>query len=90
MATIHARVTIQLEVPDEELHRIVKECTDERGVVRDYDLLDKDAIKFLKDGTIDLEWDDVGYIPSEWLTYDAVESGLYEAEETGVRRRKKT
>ena len=87
MAIIHARVTVQLEVPDEELHRIVKECTDERGVVCDYDLLDKDAIKFLKDGTIDLEWDDIGYIPDNWLMYDAVESGLYDGDENGLRRK---
>ena len=87
MATLHARVTVQLEVPDEELHRLVKECTNERGVVEDYDLLDKDAIKFLKDGTIDLEWGDEGYIPGDWLRSDAVVSGLYDDDENGLRRK---
>lgn len=87
MARIHARVTLEIEVPDEELRRIVEENDNGVGYVNDYDLTPEDAERFLKAGKVDPDWDDPGYIPSNWLMFDAVDSGLYSGDENGLRRK---
>lgn len=84
MAKIHARVTMELEIPDEEMIRLV-----EANRLRKDDLCDVDldcregsikSERFWKDGcvsSVDFS-DDTGYIPSNWLLADALDSGLYE------------
>lgn len=84
MVKLHARVTIEVEVPKSVFRELIGETSDYNGLC-DYDLRESDAEYFLSCGKIDKEWDDLGYIPSNWLTYDAVESGLYEADENGIR-----
>lgn len=90
MARLHARVTLEIEISDEELHRIVKENINERGYVHDYDLTVEDVERFLKTGKIDPDWGDLGYIPDNWLMFDAVDSGLYDGDEDGLRRKENT
>lgn len=79
MPRIHARVTIELDVTDEEFHRIMEDCTTADGsMVCDYDLSEEEVARFIKYGKVAEGWDDPGYIPDNWLTFDAVDSGLYE------------
>lgn len=87
MAKIHARVTLELDIPDEEFIKIVDESrviiTDACGCRDDLTDIDLDfeeltAERFNKNGTVDYTWDDVGYIPSSWLLTDALNSGLYD------------
>lgn len=89
MAKIHARVTLELEIPDEEFIKIVDESrviiTDAGGCRDDLTDIDLDfeeltAERFSKNGTVNYSWDDVGYIPASWLLFDALDSGLYDVD----------
>ena len=88
MQKIHVRLSVELKVPDKVFKKIVDEATMPNGNVSDTevswlkDFVDFDTAKPVFEG-----WDDGGYIPDSWLTYDAVESGLYEADEHGLRRK---
>ena len=96
MAKLHMRLSVELDITNEQLVDIVSvsQCRwGDKSTVLDVDFRQlPDAIKvaILRDRkfvpVID-GWDDVGYIPDSWLTYDAVESGLYEANEDGLRRK---
>lgn len=90
MQKLHVRLSVELKIPDKLFKKIVDDNNTEQFGVCDVDvedikdLIDWDTAKPVFDG-----WDNGGYIPAEWLTYDAVESGLYEADENGVRRKEK-
>ena len=87
MAKIHARVTVELEISDDELRQIVEQSVNPDGIVCDYDLSEEDVEKFLKGGCVAHGWDDPGYIPDNWLMFDAVDSGMYDGDEDGLRRK---
>ena len=86
MAKIHARVTIELEIPNEEFIKIVeahkfqhKNGADDLNDV-DLDFDELTAERFSKNGTVNYSWDDVGYIPASWLLFDVFDSGLYDVD----------
>lgn len=91
MKKLHVRLSVELEVPDKVFKQIVDEATLSSGTVLDTE------VSYLKD-FVDFEtakpvlegWDDGGYVPSSWLMYDAVESGLYEADEFGIRKKEES
>lgn len=91
MKKLHVRLSVEVSVPDKLFKEIVDEATQMNGTVLDTevswlkDFVDFDTAKPVFD-----EWDNGGYIPSEWLTYDAVDSGFYEADENGLRRKENT
>jgi len=86
MQKLHVRLSVEVKVPDKLFKRIVDEhivpCPLDVDVEEIKDEIDWDAAKPVFDG-----WDEGGYIPSNWLVYDAVESGFYDADEHGVRRK---
>ena len=84
MVKLHARVTVEVEVPESALVSLVSENMN-NGDLSDVDLTEDDVRYFLSCGKVAKDWDDYGYIPSNWLTFDAVYSGLYDADEFGVR-----
>ena len=77
MQKLHARLSVEIKIPDKLFKRIVDEhiepCPFDVDVEEIKDEIDWDTAKPVLEG-----WDNGGYIPSEWLVYDAVESGLYE------------
>ena len=86
MAKIHARVTLELEIPDDEFIKIVEahkfkhsDGSDDLNDV-DLDFETLTAERFSKDGKVNYTWDDVGYIPGSWLMFDAFDSGLYDTD----------
>jgi len=88
MQKIHVRLSVELKVPDKTFKKIVDEATMPNGCVLDTevswlkDFVDFDTAKPVFEG-----WDDGGYIPGNWLEFDAVESGLYESYGEGLRRK---
>lgn len=86
MAKLHARVTIEIDVSNEELRKIVEQCAND-GILYDYDLSEEDVKRFIAEGRVAEGWDDPGYIPDNWLMFDAVDSGLYDGDEDGIRRK---
>lgn len=89
MQKLHVCLSVEVKVPDKLFRQIVDEHKNIFGsglcdvdVDEIKDLVDWDSAKPVFEG-----WDNGGYIPSNWLTYDAVESGMYEADEDGVRRK---
>jgi len=86
MQKLHVRLSVEIKVPDKLFKQIVDDhiapfpCDVDVEEIKDE--IDWDSAKPVLEG-----WDNGGYIPFEWLTYDAVESGLYEADENGVRRK---
>lgn len=85
MAKIHARLSVEIEVTEEQLRQIYYKIG-KRNPGFDADDID---VNKLPDG-IDLknakacDWDEGGYIPGSWLEFDAVEAGIVKAEEVGI------
>lgn len=88
MQKIHVRLSVELKIPDKLFKKIVDDNNTEQFGMCDVDVEDiKDLIDWDTAKPVFKGWDNGGYIPAEWLTYDAVDSGLYEADENGVRRK---
>ena len=90
MAKLHMRLSVEIDVTDEELQNIVDEQLTMFGRDCDVEYAELPRSVQVKIETKKFEpcdWDDGGYIPDNWLTYDAVDSGLYEADENGCRRK---
>ena len=90
MKKLHVRLSVEVEVPNKLFKDIVDGATLTDGTVIDTE------VAWLRDSGVDFSnakpcldggWDDGGYIPSSWLVYDAVESGLYDADEHGLRKK---
>lgn len=89
MQKIHVRLSVEVEVPDKTFKKIVDDAIWGSG-----DVLDTE-VSWLKDFVdfsnakpcLDGGWDEGGYIPGNWLAYDAVESGFYDVSELGIRRK---
>ena len=90
MAKLHMRLSVEIDVTDKELQKIVDEQLTMFGCGCDVEYAELPRSVQVKIETKQFEpcdWDDGGYIPDNWLTYDAVDSGLYEADENGCRRK---
>jgi len=91
MPKLHMRLSVELEITDEQLIKIVEDAkapTYEHLYEVEYDELPLTVQAMINAGNFTAcDWDEGGYIPSSWLVYDAVDSGLYEADENGVRRK---
>ena len=83
MQKIHVRLSVEVEVPDKTFKKIVDDALMPNGSLSDTevswlkDFVDFDTAKPVLEG-----WDDGGYIPGNWLEFDAIESGLYEIKST--------
>lgn len=88
MQKIHVRLSVELEIPDKTFKKIVDDAIMPNGIVLDTEVSWlKDFVDFSTAKPVLKGWDDGGYIPSSWLMYDAVESGLYDGDENGLRRK---
>lgn len=90
MAKLHMRLSVEIDVTDEELQEIVDRQNREWKSLTDTEYAELPRSVQVKIETKKFEpcdWDDGGYIPDNWLTYDAVDSGLYEGDENGCRRK---
>lgn len=90
MQKIHVRLSVEVKIPDKLFRKIVDEHKTTKSGLYDVEVSEiKDLIDWDTAVPVFEGWDEGGYIPSEWLTYDAVESGFYEADENGVRRKER-
>jgi hypothetical protein len=90
MAKLHMRCSIELDVPDKVFKEIVDRQLQEYGQVTETEYWELPLLVQQMINTKNFEpcdWDDGGYVPQEWLEFDAEESGLYNVDEHGVRRK---
>lgn len=87
MQKLHVRLSVEVKVPDKLFRKIVDEamyngclCDIEVSWLKDH--VDFDTAKPVLEG-----WDEGGYVPGSWLEYDAIESGMYEKDENGLKRK---
>lgn len=79
MKKIHARLSVEIVVSDEEFERIVNDaggrdfCDD----IDDFFYLYPDMIQRAKP----CDWDDFGYVPGQWLQDDIDEQDLFTDDE---------
>ena len=93
MAKLHMRLSVEIDVTDKEFREIVERQLNEFGGATNVEYAElprsvqtKIEIKKFEPS----DYDDGGYIPQEWLCYDAVESGLYEGNDYEIRRKEET
>ena len=65
MPKIHARMSVEFEVPDEVFKRIVADAKDDQG-----NICDTEIPLYLGIKPVPCDWDDGGYIPGAWLEED--------------------
>ena len=92
MPKLHMRLSVELDVTEEQFTKIVEDARYHNSVC-DVEFpqlppIVQSDIEIMKFSPCD--WDEGGYIPSSWLEYDMEESGLYECDENGVRRKEKS
>ena len=90
MPKLHMRLSVEIEVTDNELQKIVDEQLTMfgRGCDVEYAELPRSVQVKLETKQFEpCDWDEGGYIPNNWLEYDMEESGLYEVSEHGVIRK---
>ena len=91
MPKLHMRLSVELEVTEEQLINIVENARN--PMYKALDDVEYAELPHEIQAMIDIkrfepcDWDEGGYIPDEWLRYDAEESGLYEVSEHGVIRK---
>ena len=83
---LHARLSVEFEITREQLAKIIDLASTGLSSLCDIDVIEINDILQGK-VAIPCDWDEGGYIPGNWLTFDAVESGMYEVDENGVRRK---
>lgn len=66
MKKIHARLSVEIEVSDEEFDKIVEEAKIPCG----YTDVPLDMFPELIDRAKPCDWDEQGYIPNDWLIWD--------------------
>lgn len=90
MPKLHMRLSVELEVTDNELQKIVDEQLTMfgRGCDVEYAELPRSVQVKLETKQFEpCDWDEGGYIPDNWLEYDMADSGLYEVSEYSVVRK---
>ena len=87
MQKLHIRLSVEVDVPDKLFKKIVDAHNNGKFGLCDVDVTEIQDVVDWDTAKPVFDWDEGGYLPSEWLTYDAVESGFYNADEFGVRRR---
>ena len=75
MPKLHARVSVEIDVSDKKFAEIIERS---HGLKREVVIGDNLGIDW--NNARPCDWDDGGYIPPEWLEYDAEEAG-YEIKE---------
>ncbi len=74
--TLHARLSVEFDVTEEQMRKIMDRATDhERGLIGDLDVSQIKDIVDIKT-SVPVDWDNFGYIPSSWLEYDLVDGEL--------------
>ena len=93
MPKLHMSVSVELEVTENQFRKIIERslsCSEGRKYLcdMDYEMLPRDVKAMIDIKKFDVcDWDEGGYIPDSWLAYDAEDSGLYEVDERGVRKK---
>ena len=90
MAKLHMRLSVEIDVTDEELQEIVDRQNREWKSLTDteYEELPRYVQDRIENRQFDLcDWDGGGYIPDSWLEADAEGSKLYEVDERGCRKK---
>ena len=90
MAKLHMRLSVEIDVTDEELQEIVDRQLAEFGRGCDVEYAELPRSVQVKIETKQFEpcdWDDGGYIPENWFEYDMADSGLYEVSERGIEKK---
>lgn len=78
MAKVHARLSIEIDLTDEEFRKIVESAKDKSGNICDTEIPNWVTLNNSK--ITQCDWDDGGYIPGPWLEEDI----RYEREANGV------
>ena len=65
MAKIHARMSVEFDVPDDVFNNIVESAKDKHGNICDVEIPLYLGIK-----PVPSDWDDGGYVPGPWLEED--------------------
>ena len=90
MAKLHMRLSVEIDVTNEELQGIVDEQLTMFGRGCDVEYAELPRSVQVKIETKQFEpcdWDEGGYIPENWLEYDMADSGLYEVSERGIEKK---
>ena len=93
MPKLHMRVSVEMDVPDNLFMKVVERSlsrSDGRNILCDveYEMLPAEIKAMVDTKSFETcDWDEGGYIPDTWIGYDAEDSGLYEVDERGVRRK---
>lgn len=93
MPKLHMRVSVELDITENQFRKIIDRslsCSEGRKHLCDvdYEMLPRDVKAMIDIKKFDVcDWDEGGYIPDSWLGYDAEDSGLYEVDERGVRKK---
>ena len=91
MPKLHIRLSVEVDVTNEEFRQIAEEAIMPFGGGAydvDYPTLPINVRNRLAIKDFKLcDWDEGGYIPDSWMEYDMEESGMYECDEHGVRRK---
>ena len=82
MARLHMRLSMELEVTKEQLAEIVQIAKRGGTFCGDVDISEIAGLIDL-DKAVPCDWDDMGYLPSNWIEYDALEAGVLSVEEVG-------
>lgn len=84
MAKLHIRLSVEVDVTNEQMEEVIKLAKQDvpYNMVGD---LDVSALPFDIDisKAIPCDWDNGGYMPSNWLEYDAVDCGVLSREDVG-------
>lgn len=85
MAKLHMRLSVEIEVTEEQLREIYygAEFGDKKPN-REPNDIDVASLPFPLGKITPCDWDYGGYIPGNWLESDAVDAGIVKLEEVGM------
>lgn len=90
MAKLHMRYSIELDVPDDLFREIVDKANEVNRGCGDveYFQLPAEVRAMIDTKRFEVsDWDEGGYAPGSWIEADAENSGMYECDEHGIRRK---
>ena len=81
MAKLHMRLSVELDITDDQLKELV--INGYREII--VDALPRPIRAMIEAGRFrPCDWDDGGYVPEEWLEWDAEEAGIENEEDAEV------